>query len=157
VKVFVVRHAHAGDRSRWEGDDRLRPLSGKGRRQVGALTERLEGEGVELLLSSPYVRCVDTLRPLADRLGIEVDSDPRLAEGTGDAAWELAGELASDGRNAVLCSHGDVIPALLRRWAVDGVDFSHGLTWPKASTWVLSGRNGMWARADYEPPPGRAG
>ena len=48
------------------GDDRLRPLSGKGRAQSVLLADRLAPLAVGTLVSSPYLRCVETLQPLAE-------------------------------------------------------------------------------------------
>ncbi|HVS84854.1 MAG TPA: phosphoglycerate mutase family protein [Gaiellaceae bacterium] len=105
----LLRHASAGDRSTWDGDDRERPLDRKGRRQAEALVPALVAAGARRAVSSPYVRCVETLEPFAAALGIEVEIDDRLAEGAGRAA---AGVLAEDG--VVACTHGDVIYELLR-------------------------------------------
>lgn len=106
----LVRHASAGERSEWEGDDRLRPLDKKGRKQAAALVELLRPLDIRRLVSSPYVRCVETLAPLAAELGLEVEHDDRLAEGAGRAAQEL---LQEDG--VVACTHGDVVYDLLGR------------------------------------------
>lgn len=112
--IHVVRHAHAGSRSAWRGDDRVRPLSPKGRAQADAIADGLAGAGITDVWSSPYVRCVQTAAPIADRLGLPVTEDPRLAEG-GDAARVLDAVLACAevGRTVALCSHGDVIPAMV--------------------------------------------
>src|SRR5688572_16126305 len=111
MKLYVVRHAHAGSRSSWAGADHDRPLSKRGQRQAAGIAERLAGAGITRLVSSPAVRCVQTLEPLAARLGLPVDADERLLEGaSGGDALSLAGELcAGGGEAAVLCSHGDVI------------------------------------------------
>jgi len=108
VSSVLVRHASAGDRGDWAGDDRLRPLDAKGRRQAEALVEILLPLGVGRIVSSPYVRCVQTVEPLAVALGLEVEEDDRLAEGAGHAARAL---LAEDG--VVACTHGDVVDELL--------------------------------------------
>ena len=65
--VLLVRHARAGDREKWEGDDRLRPLDRKGRRQAEGLVELLAEYPIERLLSSQYLRCIQTFEPLAAR------------------------------------------------------------------------------------------
>jgi len=56
--AYVVRHAKAGDRSDWSGDDRLRPLTKSGQRQAEALADMLEGEPIDRVLSSGYLRCM---------------------------------------------------------------------------------------------------
>jgi phosphohistidine phosphatase SixA len=93
-----------------QGDDRLRPLDARGRRQAAELVDLVRPLGVRRLLSSPYVRCVETVEPLAAALGLPVEADDRLAEGSGRAALEL---LHEDG--VVLCTHGDVVDELLGR------------------------------------------
>jgi phosphohistidine phosphatase SixA len=65
MPLYVVRHAHAGSRSAWLEDDRLRPLSDKGRLQAKAIAERIVPLGPSVLLTSPYLRCQQTLEPLA--------------------------------------------------------------------------------------------
>ena len=79
--VLLVRHAKAGDRERWTGDDRLRPLDKRGRRQADAMVGPLAGLSLTRLVSSPYVRCVQTLEPLSARVGMAVESDRAIAEG----------------------------------------------------------------------------
>ena len=106
----LLRHAAAGDREQWDGDDFHRPLDAKGRRQAEALVEALRPLGVRRVLSSPYVRCVQTVEPLAAALGLPLEQDDRLAEGEGGAAAEL---LLEDG--VVCCTHGDVLDALVGR------------------------------------------
>jgi broad specificity phosphatase PhoE len=163
VKLYVVRHAHAGSRSNWSGDDRLRPLSKKGRREAASLATRLvvgtsgtSGTGddgrVARLISSPSVRCVETLEPLAEQLSLPIEEDSRLAEGSnGDAALALAQELQQAGTVTVLCSHGDVIPELLWKLKANGTTFHHELTWPKGSVWVLDGDPAHWTDAHFLP------
>jgi phosphohistidine phosphatase SixA len=110
VTSVLLRHARAGDRTEWEDDDRLRPLDERGRRQAEELVELLRPIGVRRIVSSPYVRCVQTVEPLAAALGLELELDGLLAEGTGDAALAL---LAENG--VVACTHGDVVEAILGR------------------------------------------
>ncbi len=71
------------------------------------------------VVSSPYVRCVQTVEPLAEAAGLRVELDERLAEGADvDAAFDLLLEL--DAVHGVVCTHGDLIPLLLRRLVVHG-------------------------------------
>jgi 8-oxo-dGTP diphosphatase len=108
VSVILLRHASAGDRAAWTGDDRLRPLDKRGRAQAIALRDVLHGLGVERVLSSPYVRCMQTVAPLE----LEIVQDERLAEG---APVERTLELLRELDSAVACTHGDVIEAVLGR------------------------------------------
>lgn len=104
----LLRHASAGHRHDFEHDDHLRPLDARGRRQADDLVELLRPFGVRRILSSHYVRCVQTVEPLAEALGLEVELDDRLKEGEGGAAASL---LQEDG--VVLCTHGDIVEALV--------------------------------------------
>jgi 8-oxo-(d)GTP phosphatase len=108
MRVILLRHASAGDRDKWQGDDRLRPLDKRGRKQAERLRDVLLAHDVTRVLSSPYVRCTQTVAPL----GLEIQTDDRLAE---DASPEGTLELLADLEGAVACTHGDVIEALLGR------------------------------------------
>jgi 8-oxo-dGTP diphosphatase len=88
--------------------DRLRPLDGRGRLQAAALVEILAPLGVRRVVSSPYVRCIETVQPLAAALELAVEPDDRLAEGADDGALEL---LREDG--VVCCTHGDIVEAVI--------------------------------------------
>ena len=153
--IYLVRHAKAGDRSSWLGDDAIRPLSGKGRRQAVAVTDRLfeaiSHQPDAELISSPYIRCLQTLQPLAARRYSSVTPDPRLAEGVDrEGALELIAALPG---GSVLCSHGDVIAdvmgALQRRHA----EIIGEPDWRKGTVWVLSRRDGEIVEAAVWPPP----
>ena len=106
----LLRHASAGDRDQWTVEDRLRPLDARGRKQAAALVELLRPLGVRRVVSSPYVRCVETVEPLAAALKLPVEPDDRLAEGAGHAALELVREAG-----VVCCTHGDIVEAVLGR------------------------------------------
>jgi len=150
--LYLVRHAKAGSRTEWLGDDRRRPLNGKGERQAIQLAERLAPLATGSLVSSPYLRCVQTLEPLAARLGVAVAADDRLAEETGfEGALQLLGDLP-DG--SVLCSHGDVIPATIGALQRRGCAILTEPDWSKASVWVLArDAKGAFAEATVWPPP----
>jgi phosphohistidine phosphatase SixA len=102
MTVVLLRHGSAGDRDRWDGDDRLRPLDKKGRRQAEALRDILLARGVTRALSSPYLRCTQTVAPL----GLDIEPDERLAEG---ASADDVRALLLEADGAVASTHGDVI------------------------------------------------
>lgn len=108
MSVVLLRHASAGDRDTWRGDDRLRPLDKRGRKQAKALGKELRARGVRHVLSSPYVRCVQTVEPL----GLEIVTDERLAEG---APAEETRQLLASVDDAVACTHGDVVENVIGR------------------------------------------
>lgn len=140
--VLLVRHARAGDRAGWAGDDRLRPLDRRGRRQAEALAPLLAERGVTRLLSSPYVRCVQTFVPAAAALGLELERTDALAEGArGEDVLRLLRSV--EGGVPALSTHGDVIAELL------GPDAEA----KKGSFWELDlAADELSARA-YFPPP----
>lgn len=149
-----MRHTHAGSRSSWDGPDAHRPLTKRGRRQAEAIAAGMEAAGPSRLVSSPYRRCTQTLDPLAAHLGLTVESDERLAEGAGGAAaLTLADELSKEPEAAVACSHGDVIPELLRILKANATRIRDPLIWPKGSTWVITWDGSRWAEAAYVAPP----
>jgi 8-oxo-dGTP diphosphatase len=160
MKLFVVRHVKAGDRSRWDGPDHERPISKTGRRQADALAGRLAGENVSALIASPSLRCVQSLEPLAELAGLKVEEDDRLAEGSSIEESMAVARDAPD--RAVLCSHGDVIPDLIAALVRRGMELTNEPDWRKATLWTLegtkharadSGNEVLFHTATVEPPP----
>ena len=78
--LLIVRHASAGDWTKWEGDDARRPLDERGRRQAAALVDQLGPYTIKRIVSSPFDRCVETVAPLARARGLEVELSDDLAE-----------------------------------------------------------------------------
>jgi 8-oxo-dGTP diphosphatase len=105
VSIVLVRHARAGDRESWRGDDRLRPLDERGRVQALALAELLAPYPATRIVSSPFLRCLQTVEPLAAVRGLPIDARDELAEDR----QELDGLdfLATlGGTDAIVCTHG---------------------------------------------------
>ena len=152
--IYLVRHAKAGDRDAWTEDDDLRPLTKKGKQQAEGLVGLLEDRDVDRVLSSPSVRCVQTVRPLALARKVAVEEVQQLAEGT--PARDAIELLRTTGGGVVACSHGDVIPAVVTSLARRGVELVDPPEWKKGSTWVLERDGGLFTTARYLPPPGSA-
>jgi broad specificity phosphatase PhoE len=154
VPIFLIRHGHAGSRSKWDGDDDLRPLSAQGRRQAEHLAG-LVGDGpVGRLLSSPSRRCAETLAPLCERTGLPVEPVPQLAEGAGGEQAERL-LLAIADQNPVACSHGDVIPRVLQRLHASGMRVQTDTVAAKGSLWILRvDGSGAVTHGTYHAPPG---
>lgn len=151
MTIYLTRHAHAGKRSLWEGDDRLRPLSERGEAQASGLATRLGPDRPGRLLSSPYLRCMQTLEPLALNLSGTVQATEELAEGAAlDTALELL--LSLDEVNGVACSHGDLIPPLLRALCEIGMEVDGPLIDQKGSLWVIETHDGRPVHGTYHPP-----
>jgi 8-oxo-(d)GTP phosphatase len=139
--VLLVRHARAGDPAEWTDDDRVRPLDEKGRQQAEALVAPLAGYALTRLVSSPYVRCVETLEPLATRLKLPIEREDAIAEGaSAEEGLALLGRLGPG--PVVLCTHGDVMESLV------GEDAPK----KKGSTWLLARHERGVQRLRYWPP-----
>lgn len=122
MSIHLIRHAHAGSRSDWADDDEVRPLSNKGRSQAEAIAQNLLGAGVDLIWSSRFLRCRQTVEPLATELGLSVVDAPLLAEGSSGAeALRALLEAVAQGHTVAACSHGDVIPAIVQTALRQGV------------------------------------
>lgn len=156
--LLLVRHAKAGDRSGWTGDDTLRPLEKSGRTQAEMLVPMLRAFGVNRLHSAPRVRCEQTLAPLSDELGVGITveqalSDEAYVESPAGAVKRLL-EIATAGDGvAAICSQGTAIPGILDDLAATaGIDIGDSST-KKAGTWGLgfSGRTLLYA--DYYRSP----
>jgi len=150
--LYLVRHAKAGSRHDFRGNDRLRPLSPAGHRQAEALAIPLAAGGVKTLVSSPFLRCIETLQPTAKAVDAAVETDSRLGEGRGYVGVLELMDTLPDG--TALCSHGDVIPETMAALERRGCEFISEPEWRKATVWVLErGADGEIVRAEAWPPP----
>ena len=103
--MLLIRHARAGERAEWEGDDRLRPLDDRGWQQAEKLVELLAEFPVERILSSPYDRCVQTVEPLARARGLAIELREELGEELQDGdGMKLVRSLLGD--DVAACCHG---------------------------------------------------
>lgn len=147
MAIHLVRHAEAGARPAWQGPDDLRPLVEVGIAQADHLAQILAERPVKRILTSRYVRCVDTVGPLAGRLDLEPETHRALAEEASiDDTWALVEELADV--EAVLCSHGNVIGAVLDRIHRRGIELvADEWSCKKSSVWTLEvGPDGSFKR-----------
>jgi len=149
---FVVRHAKAGSRSHWTGDDRKRPLSKKGQQQAEAIASRLGNLRVAAIFSSPYLRCVQTVEPLSRKLSLEVTQAIELAEGRGlRGLYRFFDDPALD--RVVLCTHGDLVWELVEDLTNKRVLPAFREAFDKGSTWAVEVDGGSPVGARYIPAP----
>jgi 8-oxo-dGTP diphosphatase len=149
--LYLVRHAHAGKKAHWPGPDQARPLSAQGRREALGLIDRLGPYPVGRVLSSPAERCLQTVQPLAGRLGSPVEpSDTLGVDGTGPGVVELLVDPALE--RAVLCTHGEVIGKVFDELQQTGLELSNPPRWPKGSTWILELDGGHGWKGTYLEP-----
>ena len=153
MTAYLVRHADALSRHSWTRDDELRPLSEKGLRQANGLVALLGEHPITRILTSPSVRCRQTVEPLAASLGVAIEEVAELHEGTPVRRTRALLETLVKG-HTVLCSHGDVIPDLVNQLIGEGMDaHGGGRDCKKASTWVVETKGGRFHRAHYLPAP----
>lgn len=155
--VLIVRHATAGSKSRFKGDDRKRPLDKHGRAQAESLVGQLLAFGADTLYAADRTRCHQTIEPLAEELGAAITNEPLLteeayAEDKKAARHRLLEIVAADG-NPVICTQGKVIPDLIAWWCE-----RHGVRPDKSrnrkgSTWVMSVADGQLIAADHIGSP----
>jgi 8-oxo-dGTP diphosphatase len=150
VGILLVRHASAGQREEWDGDDALRPLDADGRRQADGLAELLSAYPVTRIVTSPALRCVQTVEPLAERLGVALEERRELTENSAvEDTMRLLTELDA---TAVVCSHGDVIQNLIAfELDHEGATWSFK-QWEKGSAWVLERQGDDFVPTVYIPP-----
>jgi phosphohistidine phosphatase SixA len=124
VSLLLIRHALAGHRDHWAGDDRLRPVDERGRLQSDLLVDALAGYTIERIVSSPYLRCVQTVEPLAEARGLEIELDEQLGATRLDEVGEVLERLRAE--QVAVCTHGDL------PWLGDR-------KFKKGATWVVDG------------------
>ena len=149
--IYLVRHAWAGKRKDF-ADDWSRPLDRRGRQQREAIGRLLQAHPITRIGSSDYARCKETVEPLSLRMGVPVEFEPALVEGSHPHRLvALIHEM--QGEAAVLCSHGDVIADLVGHLAASGIPMEGGLKWKKGSIWELRTSHGRVVSGRYVAPP----
>ncbi|MGI9607228.1 MAG: SixA phosphatase family protein [Acidimicrobiales bacterium] len=154
MTIYLIRHATAGTRGgNGAANDLDRELDALGVDQATGIAERLGVEPISRVLSSRALRCVQTVAPLAEKLGLSVEHSPELLEGQSAVmAVELCRRFAADGVTAGLCSHGDIIPDTIQTLAREGLVIIGPRGWAKGSTWRLNSRGGDLVSAEFLGP-----
>jgi 8-oxo-dGTP pyrophosphatase MutT (NUDIX family)/phosphohistidine phosphatase SixA len=156
--AVLVRHARAGSKARYKGDDAERPLDSVGVRQAAALVPLIQAFGGTDGFTAERTRCIQTIAPWAESVGVDLTLEPTLTEEgyarDPDRGRRRAKEIAGDVVGVpVICSQGKVIPDLMQWWAdSDGIELSRTRS-RKASVWVLSFVGGVLVAADYTDSP----
>lgn len=155
-RILLVRHAKAHDRSKWAGDDDVRPLEKKGRRQAEMLVPLLSPFDPKRVFSAEPDRCTQTAEPLADELGVEVVVDKRF----GDVHWlenmvdakQAFMDVVEMGGTSVIVSQGLAIPDIVAWLSATGrLPIDEEIKAKKGSVWSLSFHEGELTGADYMP------
>ncbi len=139
----LVRHAHAGKRSEFEGHDALRPIDEQGRDEARTLGLVVSLVAPRRLFAATPLRCKQTLEPLAERLRLPLVTDGAFAEPTEVDDVPARAKLAAarltefrDGPRAAVCSQGKVIPSILA--LLDGAEDPEPYKTPKGTGWILT-------------------
>jgi phosphohistidine phosphatase SixA len=153
VEAFrvLVRHADAGLRSEWHGPDEWRGLTGIGHGQARAVAEMLGELPIHRILSSPSLRCRQTVVPLARMHGLDVE--PCSALGAQVGPEDMLGLLADpETESSVLCTHRETLQALFG-WLAGAGSAVAGAAEPMdmAGVWILRGSvtDVEWPRCEY--------
>ncbi len=156
VGVYVIRHSEAGERHGWREPDELRPISKAGLRQAKKVADMLSDVPFTRLVSSPYLRCIQSLEPIAERCGLDITIAKELDENepaAGTEAWVLA---ASTDGPAALSTHGANVEGFIGRLLERGVPIGGNghVAWQKGSAWRVDVQDGSIRGATYLAPPG---
>ncbi len=156
MRIVVVRHGHAEPKQRWTGLDANRPLVAGGRRQADRLGRLIGAEPPSRVISSPALRCVQTVKPVADNAGVTVLLSDQLSTGAGLAAAELCEVLVASEPNdsiVVLCTHREVLVELLP-WLSKQFSrhLGHRPPGAKGAAWILGFRGTSLATVEYRAP-----
>ena len=114
MHLTIVRHGRALDAQSWTDDDLLRPLDPHGVRAADDLAELIAVHKVRRIVTSPAVRCRQSVQPLASRLGVNIEEWDEL--GPDGAGATIVTECFANPEfdDAVLCTHGEVMAPLTR-------------------------------------------
>jgi 8-oxo-dGTP pyrophosphatase MutT (NUDIX family)/phosphohistidine phosphatase SixA len=116
--LIILRHTKALERGDWDEVDSERTLDEVGFDQAQLLIKHLEPFAIEEVYTSDYVRCVQTVTPLAHSRGLTISQVPSLNEETFEEdplrSVSFANALKQDEKNILICSHNPVIPTMLR-------------------------------------------
>jgi phosphohistidine phosphatase SixA len=107
MELYLLRHAHAGDPAGWDGPDERRPLSERGEKQSDRLGRFLAGIGfqTDAIIASPKLRATQTAKHVAERLGVPVGEDDRLAGEVSLGTLEAILRDAGDPLRPVIVGH----------------------------------------------------
>jgi phosphohistidine phosphatase SixA/8-oxo-dGTP pyrophosphatase MutT (NUDIX family) len=125
--VIVLRHAQARTRNGWKADDLERPLTKPGEGQAKKLAPLLRAYGVKGIITSPAVRCAQTVDTYARSVKALMEVDDRLAEETKPKRVErsIATVLERKGP-IVICSHRPTLPWIFASLKIEARDLAEG-------------------------------
>jgi 8-oxo-dGTP pyrophosphatase MutT (NUDIX family)/phosphohistidine phosphatase SixA len=120
--LIALRHGKATSPSNWDGPDATRPLTERGVTQAASVVDTITAWHPLRIVTSTAIRCVTTVTPLAAATGLQLKRTDLISQnayeaGTGDVRL-VVGKRVRARKTAVLCSHGPVLPDILREIAL---------------------------------------
>lgn len=115
--IIALRHGKAVAHEDWDGPDAARPLQSRGVAQSVSVAPAIAAFRPRKLVSSPAVRCMTTIGPLARLVGLDVSPKEAISQDS----WEhdavdvrrVVRKRIEARESAVLCSHGPVLPQIV--------------------------------------------
>jgi 8-oxo-dGTP diphosphatase len=116
--LIALRHGKAVPPHEWDGGDATRPLQKRGEKQAISVAPGIAAFRPGRLISSTADRCLATIAPAARLTGLDVEHDAAISQdaytGRGDGPASVVGRVLDGAETTVLCSHGPVLPQILR-------------------------------------------
>jgi phosphohistidine phosphatase SixA/ADP-ribose pyrophosphatase YjhB (NUDIX family) len=155
LTIMLIRHAKAGKRADYRGDDQTRPLDKIGRRHARDAAPVLAAFGPRRVVSADLVRCRQTVQPVAELLCLQVQVAPEFSDESyhlhPERTQQVLYQLAEQPDTSAICSQGEAIPGLLADLNAPAMPYPAR----KGSLWVLSLLGRRVVTADYYPHPTR--
>lgn len=121
-------------------------------KQAEDIAKSLLPQQITAVFSSPYLRCVQTVEPLARGLRVAVIQAPELAEGRGlRGLYRFFDDRSLD--RVVLSTHGDLVWELVEDLTNRRILPAFRELFEKGSTWTVEVEDGEPVRAKYIPAP----
>ena len=125
--VIVLRHAQARTRNGWKADDLERPLTKPGESQAKKLAPLLRAYGVKGIITSPAIRCAQTVDTYARSVKALMEVDDRLAEETKPKRVERSIVTVLERKGPiVICSHRPTLPWIFASLKIEARDLAEG-------------------------------
>lgn len=118
VPFIVLRHARAKKRALWKAGEEDRPLSTSGRARTHQISEALSAYGVTRVSSSPWERCMESVRGYAQATGLSIREVPELTEDAYERDPESVWRYVDDALGALteatsVCIHRPTLATML--------------------------------------------
>lgn len=119
--IIVARHGKAVPPGTWDGPDSTRPLMHRGTDQAATIAPAIAAFAPEKIISSSATRCVATIAPLAELTGLPIKQTAAISQDAYEygqsSVPEVVAKRLKRKDSVVLCSHGPVIPQIVREVA----------------------------------------